>query len=392
MRAVCWHAPRDIRVDTVPDPAILNPRDAIVRVTSTAICGSDLHLYNGFIPTMRAGDVLGHEFMGEVVDVGAGVGSLRRGDRVVVPFPIACGACLPCRQGLTSLCDNSNPNAEMAEALYGFSGAGLFGYSHLYGGYAGGQAELVRVPFADVGPIPIQDDLRDEQVLFLSDVLPTGYMAAENCAIQPGDVVAVWGCGPVGQFAIRSAYMLGAERVIAIDRWPARLRLAETFGKAETIDYDAIEDVVEELKQRTGGRGPDACVDAVGTEAHGTTLDARYDRIKQMARLGTDRIHALRQAILACRKGGTVSIPGVYGGLLDKVPFGAAFAKGLTFRMGQTHVHRYLRPLLDRIRAREIDPSLILSHRLPLSRAPEAYRMWNDKSDECTKIVLDPEA
>jgi threonine dehydrogenase-like Zn-dependent dehydrogenase len=391
MRAVCWHAPRDIRVETVPDPTLLNPRDAIIRVTATTICGSDLHLYNGFIPTMRAGDVLGHEFMGEVVEVGAGVTSLRRGDRVVVPFPIACGSCLPCRQGLTSLCDNSNPNAEMAEALYGFSGAGLFGYSHLYGGYAGGQAEFVRVPFADVGPIPIPDGLGDEQVLFLSDVFPTGYMAAENCGIQPGDVVAVWGCGPVGQFAIRSAYLMGAERVIAIDRWPARLRLAEIAGKAETIDYEVVEDVVEELKQRTGGRGPDACIDAVGTEAHGTTLDARYDRVKQVVRLGTDRIHALRQAIQACRKGGTVSIPGVYGGLLDKVPFGAAFAKGLTFRMGQTHVHRYLRPLLQRIRAQEIDPSFIVSHRLPLSQTPEAYRMWNDKTDDCTKIVLVPE-
>ena len=392
MRAVCWHAPRDIRVETVPDPAILNPRDAIVRVTATAICGSDLHLYNGLIPTMRAGDVLGHEFMGEVVEVGAGVGSLRRGDRVVVPFPIACGGCMPCRQGLTSLCDNSNPNAEMAEALFGFSGAGLFGYSHLYGGYAGGQAQFVRVPFADVGPIPISDGLTDEQVLFLSDVFPTGYMAAENCDIKPGDVVAVWGCGPVGQFTIRSAYMLGAERVIAIDRWPARLRLAETAGKAEIIDYEVVEDVVEELKQRTGGRGPDACIDAVGTEAHGTSLDARYDRVKQAVRLGTDRVHVLRQAIQACRKGGTVSVPGVYGGLLDKVPFGAAFAKALTFRMGQTHVHRYLRPLLQRIRAREIDPAFIVSHRLPLSRAPEAYRMWNDKTDDCTKIVLDPAA
>ena len=297
-----------------------------------------------------------------------------------------------CRQGLTSLCDNSNPNAEMAEALYGFSGAGLFGYSHLYGGYAGGQAQFVRVPFADVGPIPIPEGLDDEEVLFLSDLFPTGYMAAENCGIRAGDIVAVWGCGPVGQFAIQSAYMLGTERVIATDRWPARLRLAETVGKAETIDYEAVEDVVEELKQRTGGRGPDACIDAVGTEAHGTTLDARYDRVKQAMRLGTDRIHALRQAIQACRKGGTISVPGVYSGLLDKVPFGAAFAKGLTFRMGQTHVHRYLRPLLERIRAREIEPSFIVSHRLPLSRAPEAYRMWNDKTDDCTKIVLDPAA
>jgi threonine dehydrogenase-like Zn-dependent dehydrogenase len=280
----------------------------------------------------------------------------------------------------------------MAEAVYGFSGAGLFGYSHLYGGYAGGQAELVRVPFADVGPIPVPDTLTDEQVLFLSDIFPTGYMAAENCGIQPGDVVAVWGCGPVGQFAIKSAYLLGADRVIAIDRWPARLRLAETAGKAETLNYEAVGDVVEELKQRTGGRGPDACIDAVGTEAHGTTLDARYDRVKQAVRLGTDRVHVLRQAIQACRKGGTVSVPGVYGGLLDKVPFGAAFAKGLTFRMGQTHVHGYLRALLDRILARDIDPAFVVSHRLPLSRAPEAYRMFNDKTDGCTKVVLDPAA
>jgi threonine dehydrogenase-like Zn-dependent dehydrogenase len=326
------------------------------------------------------------------VAVGAGVRSLRPGDRVVVPFAIACGACQPCSQGLTSLCDNTNPNAERLEALYGFSGAGLFGYSHLYGGYAGGQAELVRVPLADVGPIPVPASLTDEQVLFLSDVFPTGYMAAENCGIQPGDVVAVWGCGPVGQFAIKSAYLLGADRVIAIDRWPARLRLAETAGKAETLNYEQIPDVVEELKQRTGGRGPDACIDAVGTEAHGTALDARYDRVKQAVRLGTDRVHALRQAIQACRKGGTVSIPGVYGGVLDKVPFGAAFAKGLTFRMGQTHVHRYLRPLLQRIVAGDIDPAFIVSHHLPLARAPEAYRMFNDKTDDCTKVVLDPRA
>jgi threonine dehydrogenase-like Zn-dependent dehydrogenase len=392
MKAVCWYGPGDIRVESVPDPEIVNARDAIVRVASSAICGSDLHLYNGIIPTMEAGDILGHEFMGEVVEVGPRVRSLRPGDRVVVPFPIACGACLPCTGGLTALCDNSNPNAAMAEALYGFSGAGLFGYSHLYGGYAGGQAELVRVPFADIGPITVPETVTDEQALFLSDVFPTGYMAAENCGIQPGDVVAVWGCGPVGQFAIKSAYLLGAERVIAIDRWPARLRLAETAGKAETLDYTAHADVVEELKQRTGGRGPDACVDAVGTEAHGTTLDARYDRVKQFVRLGTDRAHALRQAIQACRKGGTVSVPGVYGGFLDKLPVGAAFAKGLTLRMGQTHVHRYLRPLLQRIVAREIDPAFIVSHRLPLSGAPDAYRMFNDKADECTKVVLDPSA
>jgi len=379
-----------VRVDDVPTAEIINSRDAIVRVTSSAICGSDLHLYNGIIPTMRAGDVLGHEFMGEVVDIGSSTHALSRGDRVVVPFAIACGSCYYCREGLTSLCDNSNPNAEMAEALYGFSGSGLFGYSHLYGGYPGGQAEYVRVPFADVGAIRIPEWISDERVLFLSDILPTGYQAAENCGIRGGDIVAVWGCGPVGLLSIVSAYLLGAERVIAIDRWPARLLLAETRAKAETLNYSECDDVVEELKQRTGGRGPDACIDAVGTEAHGTSLDALYDRAKQAVGLGTDRPHVLRQAIQACRKGGTISIPGVYGGFLDKVPFGAAFAKGLTLRMGQTHVHRYLRQLLEHIEQDRIDPSFIISHRWPLSQAPEAYRMWNDKSDDCTKIVLDP--
>ena len=391
MKAVCWHAPHDVRVETVADPSILNPRDAIIRVTSTAICGSDLHLYNGYIPTLRAGDVLGHEFMGEVVDVGPQVRGLAIGDRVVVPFAIACGNCFPCRQQLTSLCDNSNPNASMAEALYGFSGAGLFGYSHLYGGYAGGQAQYVRVPFADVGPLKVPPGVRDEQVLFLSDIFPTGFMAAENCAIRPGDTVAVWGCGPVGQFTIKSAYLLGAERVIAIDRVRERLLLAETAGKAETIDYTAF-DVVEELKQRTGGRGPDACVDAVGLEAHGTTLDAVYDRVKQALRLATDRLHALREGIQACRKGGTVSIPGVYGGLLDKFPLGAAFAKGLTVKMGQTHVHRYMRPLLERVERGEIDPAFLITHRRPLASAPEAYRSFNAKEDGCIKVVLDPAA
>ena len=392
MRAVCWHGRRDIRVERMPDPEIVNPRDAIIRVTATAICGSDLHLYNGAIPTMRAGDILGHEFMGEVVEVGPGVTGLSPGDRVVVPFPIACGGCLPCREGLTSLCDNSNPNAEMAEAMYGFSGAGLFGYSHLYGGYPGGQAELVRVPFADVGPLRVPPTLSDEQVLFLSDIFPTGYMAAESCGIRRGDTVAVWGCGPVGLFAMASAALLGAERVIGIDRWPARLRLAESQAKAEIINYEETEDVVEELKQRTGGRGPDACIDAVGMEAHGTTADALYDRAKYAVGLATDRPHALRQALQACRKGGTVSIPGVYGGVLDKVPFGAAFAKGLTLRMGQTHVHRYLRTLLGLVEEGRIDPSFVVSHRWPLSRAPEAYQMFNDKADDCTKFVLNPAA
>jgi threonine dehydrogenase-like Zn-dependent dehydrogenase len=359
-------------------------------VTLTAICGSDLHLWNGIIPTMREGDILGHEFMGEVVEVGRGVRDLRRGDRVVVPFPIACGTCFFCREGLTSLCDNSNPNAEMAEALYGFSASGLFGYSHLYGGYAGGQAELVRVPFADVGPLKLPAQVSNEQGLFLSDVFPTGYMAAEFCGIRAGDTVAVWGAGPVGQLAIQSAFALGAHRVIAIDRWPARLLMAQTHGKAETINYEDIPDVVEELKLRTGGRGPDACIDAVGTEAHGNSLDAIYDRAKVAVGLASDRANVLRQAIQACRKGGVVSIPGVYGGFVDKAPVGAAFAKGLTLKMGQTHVHRYLRPLLSMIEQGRIDPSFIVSHRWPMSRAAEAYQMWNDKADDCTKIVLEP--
>ncbi|HKZ08999.1 MAG TPA: zinc-dependent alcohol dehydrogenase [Methylomirabilota bacterium] len=392
MRALCWHGARDVRVEEVPDPRLINPRDAIIRVTATAICGSDLHLYGGYIPTMKAGDVLGHEFMGEVVELGPGVPNLKLGDRVVVPFPIACGHCNYCREGLTSLCDNSNPNAEMAEAVYGFSAAGLFGYSHLYGGYPGGQAEYVRVPFADVGPCVVPPGLSNDQVLFLSDILPTAYMAAENCAIRPGDTVAVWGAGPVGLLTMLCARILGAERVIGIDRWPARLRLAESYAKAETIDYAYCPDVVEELKQRTGGRGPDACVDAVGMEAHGATFDAIYDRAKHMLMLATDRPHVLREALQACRKGGVVSIPGVYGGVLDKVPFGAAFAKGLTLRMGQTHVHRYLRPLLALIEGGRLDPTFIITHRWPLSRAPEAYRVFRDKADDSVKFVLDPAA
>ena len=389
MKAVCWYGAGDVRVERVPDPALINPRDAIVRVTRTAICGSDLHLYGGFIPGMKAGDVLGHEFMGEVVETGTAVTGLARGDRVVVPFAIACGACFFCQRELWSLCDNSNPNAAVLEKVYGYSGAGLFGYSHLYGGYAGGQAEYVRVPFADVGALKIPEGVDDELVLFLSDIFPTGYMAAENCNIQSGDIVAVWGCGPVGQFAIRSAFMLGAERVIAIDRFPERLHLAERAGKAEVINYEDL-DPVEELKERTGGRGPDACIDAVGMEAHGTGVAAFYDRAKQAVRLETDRPTALREAILACRKGGTLSIPGVYGGFIDKVPLGAAFAKALTIRMGQTHVHRYLRPLLNRIQRDEIDPSFVISHRMTLEDAPRGYRMFRDKDDECIKVVLRP--
>jgi threonine dehydrogenase-like Zn-dependent dehydrogenase len=389
MKAVCWYGAGDVRVERVPDPVLLNPRDAIVRVTRAAICGSDLHLYGGFIPGMEAGDILGHEFMGEVVEVGKGATTLERSDRVVVAFAIACGQCFFCQRELWSLCDNSNPNPALLEKAYGYSGAGLFGYSHLYGGYAGGQAEYVRVPFADVGALKVPEGLDDEQALFLSDIFPTGYMAAENCTLQSGDVVAVWGCGPVGQFAIRSAYMLGAERVIAIDRFPERLRLAETVGKAEVLNYEDL-DVIEELKERTGGRGPDACIDAVGMEAHGTSVSAFYDRAKQAVRLETDRPTALREAIQACRKGGTVSIPGVYGGFVDKVPLGAAFAKGLTIRMGQTHVHRYLRPLLNRIQRAEIDPSFVITHRMALDEAPRGYRMFRDKEDECIKVVLRP--
>lgn len=389
MKAVCWHGVNDVRVDTVPDPKILNPRDAIVKITSTAICGSDLHLYDGYIPTMQSGDILGHEFMGEVVELGSGVKNVQVGDRVVVPFTISCGNCFFCQRDLWSLCDNSNPNAWMAEKLYGHSPAGLFGYSHLLGGYAGGQAEYARVPFADVGLFKIPDGLTDEQVLFLTDIFPTGYMAAENCDIEPGDTVAVWGCGPVGLFAIKSAYMLGAERVIAFERVPERLQMAKEICKAEVLNYEEI-DAGEALKEMTGGRGPDACIDAVGMEAHGTGLDAFYDQAKQAVRLETDRPTALRQVIVACRKGGHVSIPGVYGGFIDKVPIGAAMNKGLTFKTGQTHVHKYLRPLLERIQNGEIDPSFVITHRLKLEDAPHAYEIFKHKRDNCIKVVLKP--
>lgn len=389
MKAVCWHGAMDVRVETVPDPKIINPRDAVVKITSTAICGSDLHLYDGFIPTMESGDILGHEFMGEVVELGSAVKNLKVGDRVVVPFTISCGNCFFCNRDLWSLCDNSNPNAWMAETLMGHSPSGLFGYSHMLGGYAGGQAEYARVPFADVGLFKIPDGLTDDQVLFLTDVFPTGYMAAENCNIKPGDIVAVWGCGPVGQFAIKSAFLLGAERVIAIDRIPERLRLAETYSGAETLNYEEV-DPGEALKEMTGGRGPDACIDAVGMEAHGTGPDAFYDKVKQAVRLETDRPTALRQVILACRKGGHVSIPGVYGGFLDKVPMGAAMNKALTFKTGQTHVHRYLQPLLQYIQNGEIDPTFIITHRLPLEQAPHGYEIFKHKKDNCIKVVLKP--
>lgn len=387
MKANCWEGKRKMRVEEVPDPKILNSRDAIVKITTTAICGSDLHLYNGLVPSMQAGDIVGHEFMGEVMEVGSGVKNLKAGDRVVVPFPISCGNCFFCQRQLFSLCENSNPNAWMAEKMWGHSPAGLFGYSHLLGGFAGGQAEYARVPFADVGPIKIENGFTDEQVLFLSDIFPTGYMAAEACDIQPGDTIAVWGCGPVGQFAIKSAFLLGAERVIAIDRFPERLRMAREKSGAQTINYEEA-DVLDTLKEVTGGRGPDACIDAVGMEAHGHGPMYIYDRAKQAMMLETDRPIALREAILACRNGGTVSIAGVYGGFLDKMPFGSLMNRSITIKTGQTHVQRYLKPLLGRIERGEIDPSFVVTHRMKLDDAPEAYDTFLNKEDECIKVVL----
>ena len=389
MRANCWYGKEDVRVDNVPDPKILNPRDCIVRITSTAICGSDVHLYDGYVPTMIAGDILGHEFMGEVVEVGSAVKNLAVGDRVVVPFPIACGHCFFCEREEYSLCENSNPNALMAEKLWGHSPCGIFGYSHLTGGYAGGQAEYARVPFADIGPIKIESDLPDEKVLFLSDILPTGWMAAEACDIRPGDTVAVWGCGPVGQFAMKSAMLLGASRVIGIDRFPERLRMARDGCGAETIDYSQTS-VLEALKEMTGGRGPDACIDAVGMEADGHGIAAMYDKVKQTLRMQTERPTALREAIMACRNGGTVSVPGVYGGFADKIPLGSFMNRALTFKTGQTHVQRYLRPLLERVQKGEIDPSFVITHRMRLQDAPEGFKMFTNKQDECIKVVLRP--
>jgi threonine dehydrogenase-like Zn-dependent dehydrogenase len=388
MRAACWYGKHDVRVETVDEPRILNPRDAIVRITLAAICGSDLHLYNGFIPTMEPGDILGHEFMGEVVEIGSAVTTLKIGDRVVVPFPIACGQCFFCQRRMTSLCENSNPNAWMAEQMWGHSPSGVYGYSHLLGGYAGGQAQYVRVPFADVDHVKVPSTLSDEQVLLLSDILPTGYMAAENCDIQPGDTVAVWGCGPVGQLAMASAYLLGAERVIGIDRFPYRMRIAREHARAETLDYEQV-DVEAALKEMTGGRGPDACIDAVGMEGHAPVTGA-YDRVKQAVMLETDRPAALRQAMMSCRNGGTLSVAGVYGGVLDKVPFGAVMNRALTIKTGQTHVHRYMRPLLERIERGEIDPTFVITHRLRLDEAPDGYEIFNHKEDECLKVVLRP--
>ncbi len=390
MRAICWHGKGDMRVDTVPDPRIEQPGDAIIRVTATAICGSDLHLYDGYVPMMKAGDIMGHEPMGIVEEVGPEVTRLKKGDRVVVPFVIACGSCFFCEKSLFSCCDTTNPDAAALAELQGQAGAGLFGYSHLYGGYPGGQAQYLRVPHADVGPVVVRSDQPDEKVLFLSDILPTGWQAAEQGNIQPGDTVAVWGCGPVGQMAIISAWLLGAGRVIAIDGVPERLEMARMQGKAEVIDFTKL-DVHDQLQVMTKGRGPDVCIDAVGAESHGLgSMDAMMDKAKAAVGLTTDRIHALRQAIHCCRKGGTVSVPGVYIGFPDKFPMGAAFGKGLTMRMGQTHAQRFLQPLLDRIDRGEIDPSFVITHRLPLEEGPAAYDTFRDKKDGCIKVVLTP--
>jgi threonine dehydrogenase-like Zn-dependent dehydrogenase len=392
VRANTWQGKNKVEVVDVPDPRILNRRDAIVRITSTAICGSDLHLYDGFVPTMREGDVIGHEFMGEVTDVGPDVESLRPGDRVVVPFPIACGGCSQCRAGMFSLCENSNPNAGIAAQVMGHSPCGIFGYSHMMGGFAGGQAEAARVPFADVGPVKVPSGLTDEQVLFLSDVFPTGYMGAELCDPRPGDVIAVWGAGPIGLFAAASALLLGAERVIVIDRFEYRLRMARDKVGAETLDYEELGDgLVDVLREMTGGRGPDKVIDAVGMEGHDYHgIVHALDRVKQSVKSETDRPVALRQAVMACRPGGVVSVMGVYGGLVDKFPLGAVMNKALTVRTGQAHVHRYLRPLLRLIEEGKIDPTFVITHTLPLEEAPRAFETFKQKQDECVKVVLKP--
>jgi threonine dehydrogenase-like Zn-dependent dehydrogenase len=387
MKATCWKSPNTVQVEEVPDPKIINARDAIVKITSTAICGSDLHLLQAYVPAMMPGDILGHEFMGEVVEVGPQVKNLKTGDRVVVPFPIACGVCSACQKEMYSLCENTNPNAWMAEKLWGHSGAGIFGYSHLTGGYAGGQAEYARVPFADVNPLKVPEGMTDEQVLFLSDILPTGYMGAEMCDIQPGDTIAVWGCGPVGQFAIASAFLLGAERVIAIDRFPYRLQMAREKAGAETLNYEEV-DVLDALKEMTGGRGPDACIDAVGMEAHGHGPMFAFDRAMHAARMETDRPLALREAIKACRNGGTVSVIGAYGGYIDRFPMGAIMNRSLTIKAGQCHVQRYMQPLLERIQNGDIDPTFIITHTLPLDQAPHGYDIFKNKLENCEKVVL----
>lgn len=389
MKAVCWHGANDVRVDNVPDPTLLNPRDAILKVTATTICGSDLHIYDGYIPSMQPGDIIGHEFMGEIVETGREVKKLKKGDRVVVSSIIGCGQCHYCSHHQWSLCDNSNPNGALQEPIFGFGTAGIFGYSHLFGGYAGSQAQYVRIPFADHGCIKVPDGMTDEQALPISDAFPTGYMGADMCDIKPGDVVAVWGCGPVGLFAIKSAYLLGAEKVIAIDRFPERLQMAKTQCNAEVINYEEV-DAGDALKEMTGGRGPDACIDAVGLEAHGTGLVGFYDEVKQSVRLETDRPHVLRQMIVACKKGGVISVMGVYAGFVDKMPMGAAFNKGLTFKMGQMHGQRYMPKLIDHVLKGEIDPAFVFSHHMPLTEAKQAYEMFKHKTDKCIKVLLKP--
>jgi threonine dehydrogenase-like Zn-dependent dehydrogenase len=387
MKALCWQGKHDVSIKNVNDPKILNRHDAIVKVTTAAICGSDLHLYDGYIPTMEKGDVLGHETMGEVMEIGPSVEKIKVGDKIVIPFDIACGHCHFCNNDEYSLCDNTNPNAVMADKEYGHAGSALFGYSHMFGGYAGGQAEYIRVPFVDTNSLVVPQGIPDEKVLFLSDIFPTGYMAAENCQIKRGDTVAIWGAGPVAQMAITSAFILGAEKVFAIDHYEGRLEMAKKSG-AHIINFDEVDDVIDELNFQTGGRGPDACIDAVGMEAHGHTFTASMDRVKAAVGLATDRPDALRQAIQACKKGGTVSIPGVYGGFLDKIPFGAAFGKGLTFKMGQTHTQRYMQPLLDKILADEVDPSFVITHRLKIDQGPDGYKMFSDQKNECIKVIL----
>lgn len=391
MKALIWKGINDLGVENVNDPGLLNPHDAIIKVKLSSVCGSDLHLLDGYVPSMHAGDIIGHEFMGEVVETGHEVRLLKKGDRVVVGSVIGCGECYYCRHNEWSLCDNSNPHAWMAETAFGYSGAGIFGYSHAFGGYAGSHAEYIRVPYADKGAFKVPEGLSDEQVLFCSDAFPTGYMAADMCDLShgKGKVVAIWGCGGVGQMAIRSAWLLGAERVIAIDRIPERLAMARTFGKAEVLNYEET-DILEALKEMTGGRGPDCCIDAVGMEAHTTGIEQYYDRIKQTLRLQTDRPAVLRQAIMACGKGGVVSIIGVYGGVVDKFPIGPAMNKGLTLRMGQMHAQKYIPRLMDHILKGEADPSFLLTHRWSLEQGAEGYKMFKEKKDNCIRVAFDP--
>lgn len=389
MLALCWTGVNSLNVEKVDDPTIINPKDAIIKVLLSSVCGSDLHLIDGMVPTMRPGDIIGHEFIGEVVDVGSEVKKLEVGMRVVVSSVIGCGRCFHCDTGSYSLCDNTNPNEELLDKVYGACTAGIFGYSHAFGGYAGSHAQYIRVPFADIGCTPIPEGVANESAIFVSDAFPTGFMAADMCDIQPGDVVAVWGCGGVGQMAIQSAFLLGADRVIAIDRLPERLKMAEIYSRAETLNYEDV-NIHEALKELTGGRGPDCCIDAVGMEAHEPGIEYLYDKAKTMTFSATDRASVLRQAIHSCRKGGVVSVVGVYGGVIDKFPMGAAMNKGLRFRMGQMHGQKYAPRLLKYLEQGEVDPSFLLTHRLPLYEGAEGYKMFKRKTDRCVRVVFDP--